>query len=147
MKTRAIFNVFNGKFFANRKVTLEGTVANGKVITGWDVTTTSSTGTVSNTKIDGSRYVFVMPECSSLAINAIVSESTGVSDMTKTSWTWKKMRTQLVVSGVPAGTKIQLYNLSGISLYSGIADGSDMTIPTPSAQIYVLKVGPEVIKL
>lgn len=140
-------NTFNGKFFANRKVTLEGTAADGKVITGWDVTTTSSNGTVSNTKIDGSRYEFVMPECSSLAIDAIVSGSTGISDMTKTSWTWKKMGTQLVVSGVPAGTKIQLYNLSGISLYSGIADGSDMTIPTPSSQIYVLKVGPEAIKL
>jgi len=49
--------------------------------------------------------------------------------------------------GVPAGTKIQLFDLRGMPVYSSTSDGSTVSIPLQSRQIYVLKVGAKVIKL
>ena len=141
-------NVFDGKYFAGRKVTLEGIAPEGKVITGWNITTASTSGTVANKQVDGSRYEFDMPECSSYAINAILSEASGINgNLAETPWTWLKNGSQLVVMGVPVGTKIQLFDLRGMPVYSSISDGTTVTIPLNSRTIHVLKVGSKVIKL
>ena len=141
-------NVFDGKFFAGRKVTLEGIAPEGKVVTGWNITTASTSGTVANKQVDGSRYEFDMPECSSYAINAILSEASGINgNLAETPWTWLKSGSQLVVMGVPVGTKIQLFDLRGMPVYSSISDGTTVTIPLNSRTIHVLKVGSKVIKL
>ena len=52
-----------------------------------------------------------------------------------------------VAMGVPVGTKIQLFDLRGMPVYSSISDGTTVTIPLNSRTIHVLKVGSEVIKL
>lgn len=140
-------NIFDGKFFAGRKVTLEGIAPEGKVIAGWNVKTVSTSGTVTDTKIDGAHYEFVMPSCSSLVINAILSEASGINNVDKTQWTWQKDGSRLLVMGVPAGTKIQLFDLRGMPVYSSTSDGSTVSIPLQSRQIYVLKVGAKAIKL
>ena len=101
-----------------------------------------------NKTVDGSRYEFVMPECSSMAINAVLGEASGINgNLAETPWTWLKSGSQLVVMGVPVGTKIQLFDLRGMPVYSSISDGTTVTIPLNSRTIHVLKVGSKVIKL
>ena len=140
-------NTFDGKFFADRKVTLDGIAPEGKVVTGWNVKTISTSGTVTESKVDGSRYEFVMPECSSIVINAILANASGINNVAETQWTWQKNGSQLIVTGVSVGTKIQLFDLRGIPVYSTISDGTTITIPLNSHTIHVLKVGSKVIKL
>jgi hypothetical protein len=140
-------NTFDGKFFADRKVTLEGLAPEGKVVTGWNVKTISTSGTVTESKVDGSRYEFVMPACSSIVINAILANASGINNIAEAQWTWQKNGSQLIVTGVSVGTKIQLFDLRGMPVYSSISDGTTITIPLNSRTIHVLKVGSEVIKL
>ena len=141
-------NVFDGKFFANRKVTLEGIAPEGKVVSGWSIKTISTSGLVTDSTAVGDRYEFNMPACSSMAINAILSEASGINgNLAETSWTWLKSGSQLVVMGIPVGTKIQLFDLRGMPVYSSISDGTTVTIPLNSRTIHVLKVGSKVIKL
>ena len=140
-------NTFDGKFFADRKVTLEGIAPEGKVVTGWNVKTISTSGTVTETKVDGSRYEFVMPACSSIVINAILANASGINNVAEAQWTWQKNGSQLIVTGVSVGTKIQLFDLRGMPVYSSISDGTTIAIPLNSHTIHVLKVGSKVIKL
>jgi len=140
-------NTFDGKFFAGRKVKLEGIASEGKIISGWNVKTVSTSGTVVDKQVDGSRYEFDMPECSSYAINAILSEASGINNLSEPKWTWLKNGSQLVVMGVPVSTKVQLFDLRGMPVYSSTSDGTTVTIPLHSRSIHVLKVGSEVIKL
>ena len=141
-------NVFDGKFFANRKVTLEGIAPEGKVVSGWSIKTISTSGLVTDSTAVGDRYEFNMPACSSMAINAILSEASGINgNLAETSWTWLKSGSQLVVMGIPIGTKIQLFDLRGMPVYSSISDGTTVTISLNSRTIHVLKVGSKVIKL
>ena len=140
-------NTFDGKFFADRKVTLEGLAPEGKVVTGWNVKTISTSGTVTESNVDGSRYEFVMPVCSSIVINAILANASGINNIAETQWTWQKNGSQLIVTGVSVGTKVQLFDLRGMPVYSSISDGTTIAIPLNSHTIHVLKVGSEVIKL
>ena len=115
---------------------------------GWSVKTVSTSGTVSTKTVDGSRYEFDMPECSSLVINAIIGDPSGINgNLAETTWTWQKSDSQLVLMRVPAGTKVQLFDLRGMPVYSAVADGSDITIPLNSHNLHVLKVGSKAIKL
>ena len=140
-------NTFDGKFFAGRKVTLEATAPEGKVVKGWKVKTITTDGTVTDSQVDGSRYEFVMPACSSYTINAVLGESTGISNVEETTWTWQKSGSQLVLMRVPAGTKVQVFDLRGMPVFSAIAKGTDITIPLTSGKLHVLKVGSKAIKL
>ncbi|MBQ7420385.1 MAG: CotH kinase family protein [Prevotella sp.] len=64
--------VFDGKFFAGRSVTLHATPADGQQVTGWDITITPTTGTSTNSHVDGDTYTFTMPTCSKMVINAVL---------------------------------------------------------------------------
>ncbi|MBQ9231334.1 MAG: CotH kinase family protein [Prevotella sp.] len=64
--------IFDGKFFANRSITLEATPADGKQVTGWDITTTATNGTPTTSHVNGALYTFTMPTCKSLAIKAVI---------------------------------------------------------------------------
>ena len=141
-------NVFEGNFFAGRKITLEGTAPEGKTVTGWSIKTISSSGQVTDSTTVGARCEFVMPACNSMAINAVLGEASGINgNLAETPWTWLKSGSQLVVMGIPVGTKIQLFDLRGMPVYSSIADGTTVTIPLNSRTIHVLKVGSKVVKL
>ena len=140
-------NTFDGKFFANRTLILEATAPEGKVVSGWKVKTTLSNGTVNNTEVDGARYEFTMPTCKSLAINPILGDATGISNVDEDNWIWQKSGKQLTLTGVPAGTKIQVFDLRGMSIYNAVSDGSTVTITLPTNQLHVLKVGTKTVKL
>ena len=134
--------VFDGKFFQNRSVTLEGTAENGKKVVGWTVTKTVS-GNTTTTQVDGSQYAFTMPACTKLQINAITGIDTGINDVESTVWAWQYANGTLSVNDVAAGTRVSLYDLSGILIDQKTATGARLSFSVPSNRVYVLKVGNE----
>jgi len=64
---------FDGKFFQDRAINLEGNPESEKTITGWKIVTNGS----NTEKVQGSRLEMVMPQCTSLAITALV-ETNGI---------------------------------------------------------------------
>ena len=134
--------VFDGKFFQNRSVTLEGMAANGKKVTGWTVEKTVSGNTIT-TQVDGSQYSFTMPSCTMLKINAITGVDTGINDVEHDVWTWTYADGSLSVKGVQPGTRVSLYDLSGILVDQQTAAGTSLNIAAPANRVYVLKVGDE----
>jgi hypothetical protein len=138
--------VFDGKFFAGRSITLEGHAPEGQVIKGWEIVTKSSSGTDSR-QMDGERCSFVMPTCASLTINAILGSSSGIDTLSEPTWTWQRNGDQIFLYGVPAGTKVLLYDLRGLLQHSVVSDGSEIILPLNSHQLHVLRVGDKTIKL
>ena len=138
--------VFNGKFFADRSITLEGQAPEGQVISGWTIVTKSSSGTDTR-QIDGERCALLMPQCTNLAINAILSKSTGIDTLSKPSWIWQRDGDRLILSGVPVGTQVKLYDLKGILLRTVTSDGSEIILPLTAATLHVLRVGAKTVKL
>ena len=134
--------LFDGKFFQNRSVTLEGTAENGKKVVGWTVTKTVS-GNTTTTQVDGSQYAFTMPACTKLQINAITGIDTGINDVESTVWVWQYANGTLSVNDVAAGTRVSLYDLSGILIDQKTAAGARLSFSVPSNRVYVLKVGNE----
>lgn len=134
--------VFDGKFFQNRSVTLEGMAANGKKVTGWTVEKTVS-GNTTTTQVDGSQYSFTMPSCTMLKINAITGVDTGINDVEHDVWTWTYADGSLSVKGVQPGMRVSLYDLSGILVEQQTAAGTSLNIAAPANRVYVLKVGDE----
>ena len=137
---------FDGKFFANRNVTLEGKAPEGQVITGWNVYISSDTG-VSETQVEGAKYSFKMPQCSTIAINAILGNTSAINTITETPWNWYKDGDRLLLTRVPEGTKVDLYDLRGMLVSSVVSNGSDIWLPLHKGQLHVLKVGGKAIKL
>lgn len=134
--------VFDGKFFQNRSVTLEGMAANGKKVTGWTVEQTVS-GNTTTTQVDGSQYSFTMPSCTMLKINAVTGVDTGINDVEHDVWTWTYADGSLSVKGVQPGMRVSLYDLSGILVDQQTAVGTSLNIAAPANRVYVLKVGDE----
>ena len=134
--------VFDGKFFQNRSVTLEGTAENGKKVVGWTVAKTVS-GDTTTIQVDGSQYAFTMPACTKLQINAITGIDTGINDVESTVWAWQYANGTLSVNDVAAGTRVSLYDLSGILIDQKTAAGARLSFSVPSNRVYVLKVGNE----
>ena len=64
--------VFDGKFFGGRSVRLNAIPADGKQVTGWDITTTAANGSVTHTHVDGAAYIFTMPTGGNVAIEAVI---------------------------------------------------------------------------
>ena len=138
---------FDGKFFANRKVTLKAKAPEGKVITGWEVQTIETTGDISKTQVEGDTYSFTIPECTSMDISVILGDASAIKSLSENDWTWKKEGSYLYLSHVSEGTKVQLFDLRGMLLQTIVSDGTEISLPIVNHQLYVLKVGAKAIKL
>lgn len=67
--------VMNGKFFKDRKLTIEAkTTDDSKTVTGWKVLTVKDNGTEEKT-YDGETLTLTMPECTKLMADAIIGEN------------------------------------------------------------------------
>ena len=64
--------VFDGKFFGGRSVRLDAAPGDDKQVTGWDITTVSTNGSVTQTHIDGAAYTFTMPTSGNVTIKAVI---------------------------------------------------------------------------
>ena len=131
---------FNGKYYPNRSVVLEGTAVGNKKVTGWEVT---KDGEV--TRVEGSRYAFTMPTSNALVINAILETDTGIDEVTKPAWSWQHADGQFTLSGLSAGTPVSLYDAGGILMSRQTADGAQLQFKAPARRVYILKVGNESI--
>ena len=138
---------FDGKFFANRKVTLKAKAPEGKVITGWEVQTIETTGDISKTQVEGDTYSFTIPECTSMDISVILGDASAIKSLSENDWTWKKEGSYLYLSHISEGTKVQLFDLRGMLLQTIVSDGTEISLPIVNHQLYVLKVGAKAIKL
>ena len=139
--------IFDGKFYANRHVTLEATTNDGTQVAGWEVRQISSNGTTT-TNPSGSSYTFSMPTCQRLMIKVLLGDPSGITLVNKQNWQWRIDQQQLVLTDVPAQTSVALYNLQGILLNKVKADGSTISLPLENNhQTYLLKVGDKTVKI
>lgn len=139
--------VFDGKFFAGRTVTLEAKAPEGQVVKGWKIQTKSSSG-ATESQTAGERYSFVMPKCSSIALNAILGDATAIDTVGDLPWTWRRDGSRLVVSDVPEGTTVRLYDLRGVLIGSATSDGSaTIEFSLSPRTIHILRVGGQTVKL
>ena len=139
---------FDGKFFANRQLTVEGKGAEGREVTGWKVVKTLANNTTTTSEVYEPVYTFTMPACKKLELTAIMGESNGISSLAAQGWTWRIDGRQLIVSGVNSGTNVMLYDVCGMLLSKVRGNGADICIPlTSENRLYVLKVGAETVKI
>ena len=142
-----VFHVFDGQFFRDHIVTLEAEAPEGKEIKGWHVTTKNDNGT-SEDFFEGELCVFTMPKSNSVNIEIELTDiDDGVMTFKSPVWKWHKDDGQVVLSSVPLGTKVQLYDMRGILLQSVVSEGSVLTLPLSSGQFHILKVGDKTIKI
>ena len=139
---------FDGKFFANRQLKVEGKAGAGREVKGWKVSQTNNDGTVTNTDVNTAAYTFNMPACKSLTLTAIFGEASGIDEVNVSAWKYTLGNDQMTLSGVKAGTRISLFDLRGMLLGQQVANGADVQIPLKSnASMVVLKVGTETVKV
>jgi hypothetical protein len=138
---------FDGKFFQGRRVTLKAIPVEGKEVKGWRIIQVSRNGVTNNSEVEGDSYSFLMPECSNMLINTIVSDKTGINDARQMGWTWLRHGDEIILCDVPASTRVTLYDLKGMLLYQTSATGNEIRIPAADGKLYILKVGDETIKL
>ena len=132
---------FVGRFFKDREVVLEGKPGNGKKVTGWNVIEDGIAR-----QVEGSKYAFTMPS-SSLQINAIIGTDTGINDVESPVWTWQYANDIFTVNDITAGTRVSLYDISGMLISQQTANGSQLQFAVPANRIFILKVGDETIKI
>ncbi|MBO4314654.1 MAG: CotH kinase family protein [Prevotella sp.] len=138
---------FDGKFFKDRSITLEGNALDDLEVKGWEVTITSTSDKTTQT-INSPTYSFYMPSCQSLAINAILGISSGIETVAQTSWTWRRENNQIIIEGLTPHTNIAIYDAQGILLQQSVSQqGKTILSISPTQQLLILKVGGKTIKL
>ena len=138
---------FDGKFFPNRSITLQGEGNDGLVVTGWDITEENDGTAPVLTHIDGSVVTFSMPSCKRLAVNVVTGRTNGIMSQQAARWQWH-VDDQLTVSGLTAGTVVTLYTMQGIALAKQTATNATLRIPLPDhRQPYILRVGSETVRI
>ena len=139
---------FDGKFFANRQLTVEAEGTGNRVVMGWKVEQTANNNTTTTEEVYEPVYSFTMPACKKLKLPALMGSFDGINDLAARDWNWRIEGQQLVVSGVSRGTNVMLYDVRGMLLGRANANGEDIRLPlTSKSQIYVLKVGAEAVKI
>ena len=137
---------FDGKFFAQRTVTLSAS-AEGRTVTGWEIIQTADDGTQTTTQIEGSTCTFNMPTCNNLVVNTLISDASGINSEESAACLWSIKGNSMILSSVPAGTRVSLYNLQGHLLYQQSATGRQLSIPLTPAPLHIVKVGSQTFKI
>lgn len=139
--------VFDGKFFANRTVTLSGKSTGNKQVTGWYVRQIGANGSVTSSEVTGETYSFNMPECNTLFVNAILGDASGINELSSRSWSWHINEKQLFLYGIAAGSEVRLYDMQGVLQYRILTGSSNVVLPLTDSRFYILKVGAETVKI
>lgn len=134
--------IFDGRFFAERAVTLKGTGKGNSMVTGWKVIRNGTTEVM-----DGDTYSFNMMTSGSMIVEAIIEKTNGIVNVADNGLQWRIDDGQLLVSGVDKGRSVSLYDSRGILLFQGHSQDKQMAIPVQKGQIYILKVGEKRLKI
>ena len=122
-------------------VTVEVTPREGYMLTnlsydGTDVMDQLVDGKLTLTGISGEKY-----------ITAVFGIDTGIGNSDASSQKVYVKDGRIVVDGVAAGEEILIYNASGQLLRSEVANGERLEIPMTSGQMYVVKIGKQIVKI
>lgn len=137
--------IFDGQFYRNRTITLEAEAPEGKEIMGWRIIKEKD-GIFTEDFLEGSSCSYVMPKCSSLAIDAVLGEVTRINSTPSVKWSWHRKGDCLFLSAVPVGVRIQLYDVKGLLLRDVVSKGTDVILPLTSGQFHILRVGEKTLK-
>jgi hypothetical protein len=137
---------FDGMFFTGREVRLKGFPVDGRKVTGWDIVKESSNGN-STTHVDGDEYVFTMPSCNALRIEASFAEWNDVREIAQRKWNAHISNGALNIRGLDGGEHIRIYDLFGRELCASIADGYSFNCRLPEGDVFILKVNQIALKL
>ena len=138
---------FDGKFYANRKVTLQGIPVNGKKVTGWSIICVKNSGTDMST-ISGSEYTFNLPICNKMIINAIIGEETEICETSVSrSWKWHKDGALVTLTGIVPNKVVKVYNIAGQLLYQTLTDGSETIIHLPEKGVFIIQADENQVKI
>ena len=96
---------------------------------------------------EGACCSFDFPTCSSLSIDVVLTDISGISTLASSNWTWQRKGDHVLLSKVPAGVKVQLYDLRGMLLQAVVSEGKALDIPLSSGQFHILRVGDKTVKL
>ena len=136
---------FDGKFYAGRHFTLEGVGDAAWEVKGWHIQQIKN-GSFVVSDVEGEMLSMDMPECQRLIVTPILKEASAIASLDKPTWTWQRDGDRLILTGVPEGTSIALYDLRGMQIRQVTATGYDeMTVPV--GRPCVLRVGEKVVKL
>lgn len=139
---------FEGKFFADRQITLKARPAEEDVeVIGWKIIQTEQTGAVSTQEIKGDVCSLLTPSCNSIAIETILGGKAGITTAEAQTWNWLRNNDEIVVVNVPQGLSVRLYDTRGMLLFQTTAAGTDIHVPAAKGILYLLKVGKDTIKL
>ena len=122
-------------------VTVEVTPREGYMLTnlsydGTDVMDQLVEGKLTLAGISGEKY-----------ITAVFGIDTGIGNSDASSQKVYVKDGRIVVDGVAAGEEILIYNASGQLLRSEVANGERLEIPMTSGQMYVVKIGKQIVKI
>lgn len=138
---------FDGKFYANRKVTLQGIPVNGKKVTGWSIICVKNSGTDMST-ISGSEYTFNLPTCNKMIINAIIGEESEICETSVSrSWKWHKDGALVTLTGIVPNKVVKVYNIAGQLLYQTLTDGSETIIHLPEKGVFIIQADENQVKI
>lgn len=137
---------FDGQYYRDRNVTLEGKAPTGTEILGWRIVKDKD-GTVTESFLEGATCSFTMPKCTSLNINAVLGDGSGINTIQTNNWTWHRDGDRVVLSAVPVGMTVQLYDLKGMLLRTVVSEGAEIELPLAIGKIHILKVGDRTLKL
>lgn len=134
-------NKFDGKFFANRDVTLSATPTQEKEVIGWEITQEEDNGSQTKSQVSGTTFTFKMPSCKKLSINAILGDASGINSVVHTDFSWRIDSGMLIISGVPDGMHVKLYSINGILLKQVQSAGTDIHLKLTKDRQYIVKAG------
>jgi hypothetical protein len=130
--------IFDGKFFQGRSLTLSGTPADGKQVTGWKVITISSQGSQEQ-DYDGPTLTLDMPACTRLIVRATLADHDGIEETADTRWQWRKDADGLTLSGLTADEPVRVYNLQGMLLGTYAPQHGRLHLSLPQGGVYLIK--------
>lgn len=138
---------FDGCFFPNRKIILSADESlEGDTVTGWEVCKTIN-GNTTKEIVTGKTLTMTMPFCDLFSVNAIIGNSSGISETLNRRWSWKNSDGQIIVSGVDSGTHVSLYDMRGMVVAKTTASDQTVTMSGLPEGYYIMKVGDEVVKV
>ena len=130
--------IFDGKFFQGRSLTLSGTPADGKQVTGWKVITITSQGS-NEQDYDGPTFTLDMPACSRLIVRATLADHDGIEETADDRWQWRKEADGLTLSGLTADEPVRVYNLQGMLLGTYAPQHGRLHLALPQGGVYIIK--------
>ena len=136
---------FDGKFFKNRSMQINGVLSDGREVKAWNIVQHQGIATTTIQQ-SGATLTMALPDCDKVEITAVIGEPTAITQPDTKTWHWSFAAGTLQVDQVEKGTKVCVYDLLGRILHRTTATGAPLSFAV-SAKTCILKVGDEAAKV